>query len=405
VAILAQALPLYPELAFTYDHYQLLGAMPSIDEMYPAAQGNVRRELIRNQFGIDAKTVGGDLILPCGVDTHGALDGANVKILRHPLNDRRYKELEKQYAKRMLTDGYDIEDAGAISLVATNSSRTTWWAIGGATRCKAFEVAYEQDPNNEQLGAFIKAGGFKASFYSEALPEEVVVWLIEELNIRNGLGVSNTTMQKFLVVPRYTTSWNAENNKKDAKAKLATGSAEFVEAQWDHVKKATPLYASLLEWKKVQVLYGSLSSNTIETESDETMTLLQFMRNYYESSVDPLAMQTIEKSRNLVKYMNDLLARILPSRSATGKGRSQKYPALAAEAIKLSLVSTDGIASVLLPDSQLDILNDTYTYSSTDLAAQPAAKKKSKKNESQDASVGKKPLSRVDVIEDMVQDW
>ena len=99
--------------------------MPSIDAMYPGAQGNVRRDKIREQFGIDPKSVGGDQILPCGLDADGRAHLTNIKIFRHPLHDRRYKELEKQYAKRMLVDGYDNEDAGAISLVAINISRTT----------------------------------------------------------------------------------------------------------------------------------------------------------------------------------------------------------------------------------------------------------------------------------------
>ena len=205
--------------------------MPSIDAMYPGAQGNVRRDKIREQFGIDPKSVGGDQIRPCGLDADGRADLTNINIFRHPLHDRRYKKLEKQYAKRMLVDGYDNEDACAISLVAINISRTTWWAIGGATRCKAFEIACAQAPDNDQLRAFIKTGGFKVSYYSETIPEVVVVWLVEELNVRNGLGVTNTLMQKILVVPRYVASFNNENDKKDSKNKLANGSTEFHEAQ------------------------------------------------------------------------------------------------------------------------------------------------------------------------------
>ena len=235
--------------------------MPSIDAMYPGAQGNGRRDKIRDRFGIDPKSVGDDHILPCGLDADGRVDLTNIKIFRHPLNDRRYKELEKQYAKRMLVDGYDNEDAGAISLVAINISRTTWWAIGGATRCKAFEIACAQAPDNDQLRAFIKTGGFKVSYYSETIPEVVVVWLVEELHVRNGFGVTNTLMQQILVVPRYVASFNDENDKNESKDKLAHGSTEFHEAQWDHVKKATPMYTSQIEWKQVQVLYGNLLSN------------------------------------------------------------------------------------------------------------------------------------------------
>ena len=160
--------------------------MPSIDAMYPGAQGNVRRDKIREQFGIDPKSVGGDQILSCGLDADGRADLTNIKIFRHPLHDCRYKEFETQYAQRMFVDGYDNEDAGAISLVAINISRTTWWAIGGATWCKAFEIACAQAPDNDQLRAFIETGGFKVSYYSETIPEVVVVWLVEKLNVRNG---------------------------------------------------------------------------------------------------------------------------------------------------------------------------------------------------------------------------
>ena len=37
--------------------------------------------------------------------------------------------------------------------------------------------------------------------------------------------------------------------------------------------------------------------------------------------VDPLCMQQVEKTRNMVKYLNDLLSKMVPSRYAAGKGR------------------------------------------------------------------------------------
>ena len=152
--------------------------MSSVEDMFPGVQGSVRREKIRERYGINAEEVGGDRILPCKLDGNGHPD-VNKKIIeRHPLNDRRYKELENQYAKRMLTDGYDNEDAGAMSLVATDSSRKLWLAIGGATRCQAFLNAYAIQPDNLQLDAFIKAGGYKASYYKESMPDVVVHWLV-----------------------------------------------------------------------------------------------------------------------------------------------------------------------------------------------------------------------------------
>ena len=167
-------------------------------------------------------------------------------------------------------------------------------------------------------------------------------------------------MQTILVVPRCVASLNDENDKNDFKNKLAHGSTEFHEAQWDHVKKATPMYTSQIDWKQVQVLCCNLLSNSITNETEESVTLLDFMQKYYETSVDPLAMQQVEKSRNLVKYLNDVLSRIVPIRCVAGKGRGWKYPELAAAAIKFSLVSTDAIAHVLIPDSQMDRLNDMF---------------------------------------------
>ena len=50
-------------------------------------------------------------ILPCEADGAGRLDLSKSKIVRHPVNYRRYRELDKTYAQRMLEDGYDEEDA------------------------------------------------------------------------------------------------------------------------------------------------------------------------------------------------------------------------------------------------------------------------------------------------------
>ena len=196
--------------------------MPSIAELFPDCTGKVRRDRIRDQYAIDPKTVGGEHVLPFLMDENGRPDVNKPKITRHPLNDRTYHELEKNYCDRMLKDGYDNDDAGAISLQATDGSRRTWLAIGGATRCKAFERAYAKEADNVQLLAFIRDGGFKATFYTEAMPEEVVVWLVEELKVRNGLGVTNTLMQKILNVQRYQDSFSTGRPLKD---QVASGSS------------------------------------------------------------------------------------------------------------------------------------------------------------------------------------
>ena len=170
------------------------------------------------------------------------------------------------------------------------------------------------------------------------------------------------------------------------------------------MKKATPMYTSQIEWKKVQALYGNLLSNSITNETGESVTLLDFMQKYYETSVDPLAMQHVEKSRNLVKYMNDALSRIVPMRCVAGKGMGWKYPELGAEAIKLSLVSTDAIAHVLIPDSQMDRLNDTYTYIEGDSAeARQPKKSKKKKSDPSEGESGKQSVSRIDIVEETVK--
>ena len=97
--------------------------MSSIVELFPGAEAKVRRDQIRERYGIEGKTVGGAHILPCDIMRDGKLDVNKSKIQRLPLNDRSYVELEKSYSGRMLKDGYHNEDAGVISLVAANNSR------------------------------------------------------------------------------------------------------------------------------------------------------------------------------------------------------------------------------------------------------------------------------------------
>ena len=52
-----------------------------------------------------------------------------------------------------------------------------------------------------------------------------------------------------------------------------------------------------------------------------------------------------------------------------------KYPLLGMEALKLSLMSTDGVGFSLMNDAQLNGLNNTVQYTDRD-AAQPKAMKK-----------------------------
>ena len=84
--------------------------MPSIAELFPDCTGKVRRDGIRDQYAIDPKTVGGEHVLPFLMDENGRPDVNKPKITRHPLNDRTYHELEKNYCDRMLKAGRFSED-------------------------------------------------------------------------------------------------------------------------------------------------------------------------------------------------------------------------------------------------------------------------------------------------------
>ena len=77
------------------------------------------------------------------------------------------------------------------------------------------------------------------------------------------------------------------------------------------------------------------------------------------------------QNRLLVKYITDLMSKMMPSRSADSKGKGLKYPLLAIEALKLTLKSADGVGHVLLIDPQLDSLNNTVQVS----ACEPAVAK------------------------------
>ena len=66
--------------------------MSSISEMFPGAEGKVRRDEIRARWGIEAQIVGGEHVLPCELGLDGKPDLSKIKIQTHPLNDRSYVE-------------------------------------------------------------------------------------------------------------------------------------------------------------------------------------------------------------------------------------------------------------------------------------------------------------------------
>ena len=105
-----------------------------------------RRDKINDDFLIPSLTA---KILPCGFDNDVfrfvSGDASSLKVARHPLNNRHYKSLVSLYSDRLRSDGYRNEDAGAIALVAVDSNRSRWWAIGGATRCEAVVDAAEKE--------------------------------------------------------------------------------------------------------------------------------------------------------------------------------------------------------------------------------------------------------------------
>ena len=61
---------------------------------------------------------------------------------------------------------------------------------------EAYCIAKSEDPNNPQLSTFESKGGFKVMYYDHSMPDVIVTYLVEALNNNNGLGATNTPMQK-----------------------------------------------------------------------------------------------------------------------------------------------------------------------------------------------------------------
>ena len=308
--------------------------------------------------------------------------GMTIIIRRHPLNARFYATLVRDYADKMKAEGYINDDAPPIHLQATDETYTTWYAIGGATRCEAFLLAWSEDPKNLKLLAFVKSGGFNAIYYAFDMPENITVHLVEELNDKNGLGASNTVMQKLVSVPMY--------QKKYSEYCVAMEKVDVDETVEDHktlsevefVRKETSLYTSDVEWKRSTAIHSALAGFTVGGES-----LLEAASAYFGKYVKILAMQNTEKQRSLIKYIGDLTMKILPQRRGDGKGKSVAYPELWLAAFKLTFETTDGVPFVQLSDTSLTKLSDTVDRIDCGAAAVPedntpvSKKQKGKKGE------------------------
>ena len=154
----------------------------TISQLYKE-EGLQRREAIRRDWWISGLP---SRMVPCDVNGQGHPMLTNVKVTRHPLNDRHYDSLVREYADRFLKESYDNEDAGALSLKAVDISNSSWFALGGASRNSSFLLASEEDPTNAQLHQFIKNGGFDVVYYRHDMPDAICAFLVEELNLRTG---------------------------------------------------------------------------------------------------------------------------------------------------------------------------------------------------------------------------
>ena len=262
-------------------------------------------------------------------------------------------------------------------------------------------------PDHPNLIDFIRNGGFKCVYWAHSLPEELQVLLIEELKDKNELGCSNTIMQKVTSVPRYVKMFSAFNDSQSGQH-IPTSSTAFGEAQWLWLKKRTSLYGSEIEWKKSQSLYQTLVGATITRPGQPSgeMTLLEFMESIYRKSVSVLKMQQVERTRNVSKYLSDLLAKFLPVRGGSGKGKGERYPELAAIAIMFSLVSNDNTPHILLTDTQLNGLVVTCSYADApiDNASWKSKQKPKKRGKTIDIEgTGKVGMNKLDQIEDMIE--
>ena len=76
----------------------------SVEKLYPGLRGLKRREAIKKDFALDPKKHGlAARILPYQIDANGK--ALKVVVKRHPLNDRHYAQLVRQYADMMLKLG------------------------------------------------------------------------------------------------------------------------------------------------------------------------------------------------------------------------------------------------------------------------------------------------------------
>jgi hypothetical protein len=282
--------------------------------------------------------------------------GAVSKIIirRHPLNARFYTTLVRDYADKMKAEGYINDDAPPIHLQAMDDSYTMWYAIGGATRCEAFILAWSEDPTNLKLLAFVKTGGFNAIYYSFNMPDNITLHLVEELNDKNGLGASNTVMQKLLSVPMYQKKYSEYCVTMERKAADGDDLDDKVLTEVEFVRKETSLYGSDVEWKRSMAIHSALAPFTIAGES-----LLQAANAYFGTYVKILAMQNTEKQRSLIKYIGDMTTKILPQRRTDGKGKGIAYPDLWLAAFKMAFESTDAVPFVQLSDTSMNKLSDT----------------------------------------------
>ena len=99
------------------------------------------------------------------------------------------------------------------------------------------------------------------------------------------------------------------------------------------------------------------------------------------------------------------MAKMMPTRIADGKGKGLKYPLLAIEVLKLTLKSMDGVAHVMLSDSQLEGLNSTFQYvERAATAPKPKARKRRGGGSVADERPIQQGLNRLDIVEKVVAD-
>ena len=333
--------------------------------------------------------------LPCGT----RLDVDQRLIERHPVNDRHYSSLVRVYSKWLRASGYDNDDTSCITLVARNSSRDSWLAIGGASRCECVVLTVHEDPDNEFLLKFIAAGGFDATYYSEAMPMVVVYQLVEELNATNSLGVCTTFMQRIKYVARYTTLHAAQPSELEI---------------WHFVKSHTNICGSEIAWKKSVVIFNSWQAITMDSPADTGPTLLSAVSDYFCAHGDVLAMQSQDTNRSVIKYLWDVSSKVLPCRNTDHRGLCKKYPHLMLEAFKLTIPTSDGIPQKLLSEKTMSSLADTveYVVATDGMVAQTTAKKRPRVATAADGDMvvstsveGRKVgVNRLDIIENAIAD-